>query len=125
MAGGGNREGISLLQLAAMFPDEASAMVWFEKTRWPEDRHCGHCGSVDTKAVPNAKPTGRCIRTSSRMQGSITQSSISRSKSPSVWAIVAPATATKAVAIITALIGSLPRVRQPSGAGPLQHHVEL
>ena len=40
-----------------MFPDEASAIKWFEDTRWPDgERHCGHCGSIETKAVPNAKP---------------------------------------------------------------------
>ena len=40
-----------------MFPDEASAVKWFEDTRWPDgERHCGHCGSTETKEVPNAKP---------------------------------------------------------------------
>ena len=40
-----------------MFPDEASAIKWFEETRWPDgERHCGHCASTETKEVPNAKP---------------------------------------------------------------------
>ena len=54
--GKSHRSGISLMELTEMFPDEESAVRWFEGTRWPNGRHCGHCGSVDTKEVPNAKP---------------------------------------------------------------------
>ena len=50
------REGISLIQLTEMFPDEHSAVQWFESIYWPEGRCCGHCGSVKTSEVPNAKP---------------------------------------------------------------------
>ena len=55
--GKAHREGISLIKLTEMFPDEASAVKWFEETRWPDgERHCPHCGSTETKEVPNAKP---------------------------------------------------------------------
>ena len=54
--GKSDRQGISLMELGEMFPDEAAAILWFEMVRWPDGRHCGHCGSVETKAVPNAKP---------------------------------------------------------------------
>ena len=55
--GKAHREGISIMKLTEMFPDEASAIKWFEDTRWPGgERHCGHCGSTETKEVPNAKP---------------------------------------------------------------------
>ena len=55
--GKSHREGISIIELTEMFPDEASAVKWFEDTRWPDgERHCGHCGSTDTKTVPKAKP---------------------------------------------------------------------
>ena len=54
--GKSHREGISLMELAEMFPDEDAAVVWFESIRWPDGRHCGHCGSFETKEVPNAKP---------------------------------------------------------------------
>ena len=54
--GKAHREGISVMQLAEMFPDEASAVKWFEAIQWPNERHCGHCGSTETKEVPNAKP---------------------------------------------------------------------
>ena len=51
-----HRKGISLVELSEMFPDETSAVKWFEKIRWPNSRCCGHCGSVETREVPNAKP---------------------------------------------------------------------
>ena len=55
--GKAHREGISIIELTEMFPDETSAIKWFEDTRWPDgERHCGHCGSTETKEVPNAKP---------------------------------------------------------------------
>ena len=55
--GKSHREGISMMQLTDMFPDEASAARWFESTRWPDGgRYCGHCGSVDTKPVTNGRP---------------------------------------------------------------------
>ena len=50
------REGISLIELAEMFPDEQSAVRWFEALYWPQERCCGHCGSTNTREVPNAKP---------------------------------------------------------------------
>ena len=54
--GKAHRAGITLMQLTEMFPDEAAAVAWFEKIHWPNGRHCGHCGSTETKEVPNAKP---------------------------------------------------------------------
>ncbi|MCE2522774.1 MAG: IS1595 family transposase [Rhodobacteraceae bacterium] len=40
-----------------MFPDEASAVKWFEDVRWPSGhRSCGHCGCSRTIRVPKAKP---------------------------------------------------------------------
>ena len=54
--GKSHREGISLIELTEMFPDEESAVKWFEAIRWPDGRHCGHCGSTETSEVPKAKP---------------------------------------------------------------------
>ena len=56
MAGRSERQGISLIQLFELFPDEQAAREWFETTRWPAGRACGKCGSVETSAVPNDKP---------------------------------------------------------------------
>ena len=56
MAGRQERQGIGLEEFFDMFPDEQSARVWFEETRWPSGRVCGKCGSVNTREVPNEKP---------------------------------------------------------------------
>ncbi len=41
------REGISLIQLFKMFPDNATAEKWFIHTRWPDGMACPCCGSVN------------------------------------------------------------------------------
>ncbi len=46
------RKGITLMELAEMFPDEESAFPWFEDRFWPNVRFCGHCGSANTKGQP-------------------------------------------------------------------------
>ena len=51
-----HRTGITLVALMDMFPSEQVATEWFESHVWPSGRCCGHCGSVATSAVPNAKP---------------------------------------------------------------------
>ena len=50
------RQGISLMELTTMFPDEDAAVVWFEQVRWADDRRCPHCGSEATAETPNRKP---------------------------------------------------------------------
>ncbi|MYB77485.1 MAG: IS1595 family transposase [Chloroflexi bacterium] len=42
------RQGITLMQLADMFPDEESARTWFEDRIWPDGRVCPRCGSDKT-----------------------------------------------------------------------------
>ena len=54
--GRSHREGISIIELGEMFPDEESAVAWFEGQIWPEQRECGHCGSKRTSEVPRRKP---------------------------------------------------------------------
>ncbi len=55
--GKAHREGVTLVQLMDMFPDEAAAVAWFEDAVWANGRrHCGHCGGFRTRKVPNAKP---------------------------------------------------------------------
>ena len=55
--GKAHREGLTLVQLMDMFPNEATAAAWFEAAIWPDgERHCGHCGSFRIREVPNAKP---------------------------------------------------------------------
>jgi transposase-like protein len=44
------REGISLLQITQMFPDDAAAEKWFVENRWPDGPHCPHCGNTNVQA---------------------------------------------------------------------------
>ena len=41
------REGISLIDLFKMFPDDKTAEQWSIKTRWPDGIACPRCGSVN------------------------------------------------------------------------------
>ncbi len=54
--GKAHREGLTLVQMMEMFPTDEAATAWFESVVWPDGRHCGKCGSVNTREVPNAKP---------------------------------------------------------------------
>ena len=54
--GKSHRKGISLLELADMFPDEQTAAQWFESVRWPQERSCPRCGCCETSRVKSAKP---------------------------------------------------------------------
>ena len=54
--GKAHREGITLAQLTKLFPNEEAATEWFGSIVWGGERCCGHCGSLNTKTVPNAKP---------------------------------------------------------------------
>ena len=54
--GKSHREGLTLVQLFDLFPDEAAAHRWFEAVVWPTGRCCGHCGATNTKEVPSGKP---------------------------------------------------------------------
>ena len=60
MAGKGpgraHREGLTVVQLLGMFPDDESAEGWFEKKRWPDGRYCPDCGSINTVPVASRKP---------------------------------------------------------------------
>lgn len=50
------RQGVTLIELMAMFPDEEAATRWFEMIMWPNGRVCRKCGSESTREVPHAKP---------------------------------------------------------------------
>ena len=54
--GRSEREGLTLIQLMDMSPDETAATKWFEAQVWPTGRCCGNCGATNTTEVPNAKP---------------------------------------------------------------------
>ena len=80
------RNGISLIDLFDMFPDEDSAEKWFEEERWGidcPDIHCPKCGGTEKiKKVPSRKPMpywcGSCRRNFSVRTGTV----MSESKIP-------------------------------------------
>ena len=55
-----DHEGITLVQLADMFPTEESAREWFEARIWPDGRHCPHCGSTRTHEAGHKHMPYRC-----------------------------------------------------------------
>ena len=44
--GKSHREGISIVKLMKMFPNDEAAEAWFAERRWGEEPHCPHCGSL-------------------------------------------------------------------------------
>ena len=54
--GQAHREGITLMQLAEMFPDDATAERWFVNNRWPSGVRCPHCQSDDVSERASRKP---------------------------------------------------------------------
>ena len=50
------RRGMTLMEIVALFPDEAAAEAWFVESRWPAGRSCPKCGATNTREVPNARP---------------------------------------------------------------------
>ena len=82
------REGVSLIELMDLFPTEEAATKWFEAQVWPDGRHCGHCGSVETTEVPNAKPMPYWCKDCRSYFSVRTGTAIARSKVPlRKWAI--------------------------------------
>lgn len=55
--GKAHREGVMLLELASMFPDEETSRKWFEAQIWPNGERC--C-TLDRYAVKNQKMPYRC-----------------------------------------------------------------
>lgn len=50
------RKGISVMELAEVFPDETTAEKWFEDIHWLGHRVCGKCKSDNTYETKNRKP---------------------------------------------------------------------
>ena len=77
--GKSHREGLSLVQLVDLFPDEAAAREWFETARWGDQRTCPRCGSAKTAPVPGENPMpyhcGGCRKYFSVKTGTVMQSS--------------------------------------------------
>ena len=55
------RKGITLVQLADMFPDDDTARAWFEQQRWPNGPYCPNCGTFNVQAgIKHRTMTHRC-----------------------------------------------------------------
>ena len=54
--GKSHRRGISLMELADLFPGEAVARTWSGARRWPNGAQCPHCGTANVSAVASGKP---------------------------------------------------------------------
>ena len=73
-----HREGISLIELTELFPDEETAREWFESHVWPDGQHCPRCGSTRTHEASHAKMPYRCsdcrsyfsVKTGTALEGS-------------------------------------------------------
>ena len=76
--GKSHREGLTLIQVMDMFPDEKTAQEWFESIIWPNGRHCPKCGSTRTHEAKHKYMPYRCtdcrsyfsIKTNTPMQAS-------------------------------------------------------
>ena len=72
------REGVTMMELAEMFPTDEAARKWFEAKVWPSGRHCPRCGSTRTSEASHAKMPYWCsdcrsyfsVKTGSVMEGS-------------------------------------------------------
>ena len=81
--GKSHREGISIVELIARFPDDATAERWFEEQRWGEagkPDYCPMCGGTEkVRPVPSGKPLpywcGECRRNFSVRTGTVMQRS--------------------------------------------------
>ena len=79
-AGRSDRQGLTVIELFRMFPDDQTAEAWFEAVRWPEGgRFCPDCGSARYATVASRKPMPYrckdCRQYFSVRKGSVMQSS--------------------------------------------------
>ena len=56
--GKSHREGITLIQLTRMFPDDQTAERWFIEQRWPDGVHCPACGIDQHPGAAYAQAAG-------------------------------------------------------------------
>ena len=58
--GKNHRDGITLVQLMDLFPNEEHARQWFEARLWPEGRFCPNCESIRTHEASHNNMPYRC-----------------------------------------------------------------
>lgn len=50
------RNGMTVIELFDMFPDEDSARQWFEESRWPDGPVCPRCDNEKVATIKSGKP---------------------------------------------------------------------
>ena len=76
--GKSHRKGVTVMEIADLFPTDEAARKWFESKVWPDGRHCPKCGSERTCEASHAKMPYWCsdcrsyfsVKTGSVMEGS-------------------------------------------------------
>ena len=88
--GKAHRKGLTLLQIADMFGNEAQAEAWIAERRWPNGPHCPDCGSFHVQSgIKHRTMTHRCRDCPKRPMFSLRKGTVMEgSKLPCrVWAI--------------------------------------
>ena len=69
--GKAHREGISLVGLFRMFPDDDAAQTWLEEQRWSGEPWCPHCGSFNVRRNNHPSMPWRCAERECRKRFSV------------------------------------------------------
>ena len=69
--GESHREGLSLVELFRMFPDDSAAEEWLEQQRWDGEPFCPHCGSFKVRRNNHRSMPWRCAERECRKRFSV------------------------------------------------------
>ena len=69
--GKAHREGVSLIELFQMFPDNKAAQAWLEEQRWGGEPWCPHCGSFNVRHNNHKSMPWRCAERECRKRFSV------------------------------------------------------
>ena len=69
--GKAHREGISLIELFQMFPNDDAAQAWLEEQRWGGEPWCPHCGSFNVRHNNHKSMPWRCAERECRKRFSV------------------------------------------------------
>ena len=84
------RNGISLMEIVSMFPNNETALRWLETVIWPDGAYCPYCGSFNVQSNINHKSmTHRCRDCKNKPRFSIKTGTVMQSSKLSyqTWAL--------------------------------------
>ena len=90
--GKSHREGISLVKLFKMFPDDETARKWIETIVWPDGPHCPKCSSTNVQCgIKHKSMTHRCRDCEGKPRFSVKTGTVMQSSKLGyqTWAIAA------------------------------------